>query len=113
MELKISDTYQCNPLEKMKEIAEQMFASSVDNSNTDFVIDLDSVWKWIGFSTKSNAKRLLEKQFVIDNDYIRRLDIQQDKYSPLTCSALILFVFVQWSILRLSICDVIVIVAQK
>ena len=70
MELKISDTYQCNPLEKMKEIAEQMFASSVDNSNTDFVIDLDSVWKWIGFSTKSNAKRLLEKQFVIDNDYI-------------------------------------------
>jgi hypothetical protein len=35
----------------------------------DFVIDLDNVWKWLGFYQKENAKRLLEKQFVIDKDY--------------------------------------------
>ena len=66
-----------------------------------------------GFGLHNNQIKSITDILVIDNDYIRRLDIQQDKYSPLTCSALILFVFVQWSILRLSICDVIVIVAQK
>lgn len=35
----------------------------------DFVIDLDDVWKWLGFSQKIRAKELLEKQFVIDKDY--------------------------------------------
>ena len=66
-----------------------------------------------GFGLHNNQIKSITDILVIDNDYIRRLDIQQDKYSPLTCSALILFVFVQWSILRRSICDVIVIVAQK
>ena len=27
----------------------------------DFVIDLDNVWKWMGFNQKYNAKYLLEK----------------------------------------------------
>ena len=31
-----------------------------DNKN-DFVIDLDNVWKWLGFNQKSNAKYALEK----------------------------------------------------
>ena len=31
------------------------------NSKTDFVIDLDNIWKWLGFSHKDKAKRLLEK----------------------------------------------------
>jgi hypothetical protein len=39
------------------------------DSRKDFVIDLDNVWKWLGFSAKHNAKHLLEKQFIIDIDY--------------------------------------------
>jgi hypothetical protein len=36
----------------------------------DYVIDLDDVWKWIGFSTKQKAKMLLEDNFVKDKEYI-------------------------------------------
>jgi hypothetical protein len=35
----------------------------------DFVIDLDNVWQWLGFQQKYHAKYLLEKQFIINNDY--------------------------------------------
>jgi len=35
----------------------------------DFVIDFDNVWKWLGFSRKDPAKRLLDKFFTIDIDY--------------------------------------------
>ena len=35
----------------------------------DFVIDLDNVWKWLGFSSKYNAKRFLEQQFILNKDY--------------------------------------------
>jgi phage anti-repressor protein len=40
------------------------------NSKTDFVIDLDNVWKWLGFSRKDPAKRILEKHFTVDIDFI-------------------------------------------
>jgi hypothetical protein len=39
------------------------------NSKEDFVIDLDNVWKWLGFQQKVNAKRVLEKHFKLDIDY--------------------------------------------
>jgi phage anti-repressor protein len=35
----------------------------------DFVVDLDDIWKWLGFGQKVNVKRLLEKHFIIDKDY--------------------------------------------
>lgn len=35
----------------------------------DFVIDLDDVWKWLSFGLKVNAKRVLEKNFIINKDY--------------------------------------------
>lgn len=35
----------------------------------DFVIDLDNVWQWLGFGQKVNAKRVLEKNFLINKDY--------------------------------------------
>ena len=40
------------------------------NSKTDFVIDLDKIWRWLGFSQKVNVKTLLEKQFTENIDYI-------------------------------------------
>jgi hypothetical protein len=35
----------------------------------DYVVDLDNVWKWLGFSTKQKAKDLLERVFIINKDY--------------------------------------------
>jgi phage anti-repressor protein len=35
----------------------------------DFVIDLDNIWQWLGFGQKVNAKRVLEKNFIINKDY--------------------------------------------
>ena len=34
-----------------------------------FNVDLDKVWKMIGFTQKGNAKRMLEKYFILDKDY--------------------------------------------
>jgi len=39
------------------------------NKRTDFIIDLDNVWKWLDFQQKSNAKYLLEKHYTINTDY--------------------------------------------
>lgn len=39
------------------------------NSKLDFVIDLDNIWKWLGFSKKNRAKELLEKHFLLNDDY--------------------------------------------
>ena len=33
------------------------------------MIDLDDVWKWLGFNQKVKAVALLEKQFIIEKDY--------------------------------------------
>jgi phage anti-repressor protein len=43
------------------------------NSKTDFVIDLDDVWKWCGFTRKDHCKRTLEKHFTVDVDYKKLL----------------------------------------
>jgi hypothetical protein len=39
------------------------------NSRTDYVIDFDTVWEWIGYTKKTNAKRILEEHLVLDKDY--------------------------------------------
>jgi len=83
---KLSGDYQSKLVEKVKNnftnYEQQMFLSSFYcylkyDSKNDFVIDLDNVWKWLGFSQKNNAKMLLEKQFIIDKDYKRLLLSQQ------------------------------------
>lgn len=50
------------------------------DSKKDFVVDLDNVWKWLEFTNKANAKRLLEKCFIKDIDYKNLLDahVEQD-----------------------------------
>ena len=63
---------------KFTSYEQQLFISSFYcyfkyNPKTDFVIDLDNVWKWMGFSQKDAAKRVVEKNFVIDKDYKRLL----------------------------------------
>jgi len=60
---------------------QQLFLSSFycylkyDKIN-DYVIDLDNVWKWLGFSTKGHSKRLIQKFFVIDKDYKISLSLE-------------------------------------
>ena len=75
---RLSNVYNNKLLNKLKEnftgFEQQLFVSSFycylnyDN-NTDFVIDLDNVWKWLGFTLKATAKDLLEKYYKIDVDY--------------------------------------------
>ena len=75
---KLSGNYQSIMVEKVRQnfntYEQQMFISSFYcylnyDDKRDFVIDLDNVWKWIGFSQKVNAKVLLEKNFIEDTDY--------------------------------------------
>lgn len=39
----------------------------------DYVISLDNIWKWLDFNQKYNAKRLLEKSFVKNDNYIIKI----------------------------------------
>jgi hypothetical protein len=53
----------------------EMFANSFYmylkyNPDTDFVIDLDNVWKWIGYKNKGNCKTTLVDKFSENNHYI-------------------------------------------
>ena len=75
---KLSGTYNSKLLSKIKEefteTQQQLFVASFYcyfnyNKNTDYVIDLDKIWEWLGFNQKYAAKRVLEKNFVIENDY--------------------------------------------
>ncbi len=43
--------------------------------DTAFVIDFDNVWKWIGFTRKDNAKRLLLSKFIKNINYIYQKNI--------------------------------------
>lgn len=48
------------------------------NKFNDFVIDLDNIWKYIGFRNKACAKKLLQNSFIIEKDYkILRLNIHE------------------------------------
>jgi hypothetical protein len=56
------------------EFEQQLFITSFYcylnyDKTKDFIIDMDNVWKWLGFSSKQNAVKLLEKFFKIDEDY--------------------------------------------
>ena len=73
-----SGDYQNKIVDKVKNhftsYEQQMFLSSFYcylkyDSKNDYVIDLDDVWKWLGFGQKVNAKRVLEKNFTINKDY--------------------------------------------
>jgi hypothetical protein len=74
----LSNDYNNKLLNKIKEQftenQQQLFVSSFYcylkyNQTADFVVDLDTVWEWIGFSTKGHAKRTLEKYFTLEEDY--------------------------------------------
>lgn len=64
--------------EKFTENQQQLFVASFYSFlkydfKKDFVIDLDNVWKWVGFAQKIKATVLLEKNFIINKDYTKSL----------------------------------------
>jgi hypothetical protein len=75
---KLSKAYNNKLLNKIKDnftgFEQQLFVSSFYcylnyDKNIDFVVDLDNIWKWLGFSQKIRAKECLEKYFKLDIDY--------------------------------------------
>ena len=75
---KFTGDYQSKLIEKVKNTftnyEQQLFLSSFYcylkyDSKNDFVIDLDTIWQWLGFSQKDASKRVLEKNFTINKDY--------------------------------------------
>jgi len=86
---KLSNDYNIKLLCKIKanfsDMEQQLFLSSFYcylnyHPTNDFVIDLDKIWEWLGFSVKVKAKSLLEKNFKYNIDYINLLNAiaQQD-----------------------------------
>ena len=75
---RLTKDYENKLLMKIKENfndnQQQLFVASFycflnyDKKN-DFVIDFDNVWKWLGYTRKSDGKRILEKFFTKDVDY--------------------------------------------
>ena len=60
--------------ENFNTFEQQLFVSSFYcylnfDKNTDFVVDLDDVWRWLDFSQKFCAIRILEANFKLDVDY--------------------------------------------
>ncbi len=51
-------------------------------SKNDFVINFDDVWKWLGYTRKDSAKKLLDKHFIKDIDY---KEFVNDSFPPPTC----------------------------
>lgn len=74
---KLSKTYQGHLINKLKNSFstedQQLFIASfycyLNYKKEDFVIDLDNIWKWLGFAQKVKAKELLENNFNLDIDY--------------------------------------------
>lgn len=68
------------------ETQQQLFVSSFYcylnyDSKNDFVIDIEYIWKWLGFSRKDPCKRILEKNFTLNVDY-KCLLHQQKEQNP-------------------------------
>jgi hypothetical protein len=74
----LTSSYQNKLINKIKEnftdTQQQLFVASFYcylnyNQTEEFVIDLDNIWKWLGFKQKQSAKVVLEKNFIIEKDY--------------------------------------------
>lgn len=77
---KLTNTYNVKLLNKIKtnfsDAEQQLFIGSFYcylnyDTKKDFVVDLDNVWKWMGFSQKYNTERIIEKYFTEGIDYTK------------------------------------------
>ena len=81
---KLTETHNNNLLNKVKntfnESEQQLFISSFYSylnyhKTDDYIVDLDNIWKWLGFNQKIKAKYLLEKNFELEKDYKKSLSL--------------------------------------
>ncbi len=81
---KLTETHNNNLLNKVKnsfnESEQQLFIASFYNylnyhKTDDYIVDLDNIWKWLGFNQKFNAIRILEKNFELEKDYKKSLSL--------------------------------------
>ena len=79
---KLTETHNNNLLNKVKntfnESEQQLFIASFYSylnyhKTDDYIVDLDSIWHWLGFSQKINCIRVLEKNFKLEKDYKKSL----------------------------------------
>ena len=79
---KLTETHNNNLLNKVKnsfsESEQQLFIASFYSylnyhKTDDYIVDLDNIWKWLGFKYKSKAKYLLENNFELEKDYKKSL----------------------------------------
>jgi phage anti-repressor protein len=66
---------------KFTEEDQQLFIESFrmylnHDQETEYIVDLDDIWEWLGFSRKDPAKRVLHKNFEKEVDY--KIIIHQD-----------------------------------
>jgi len=80
---KLTETHNNNLLNKVKntfnETEQQLFIASFYSylnyhKTDDYIVDLDNIWKWLGFATKQKAILLLEKNFEVEKDYKKPLN---------------------------------------
>ena len=87
---KLTETHNNNLLNKVKntfnESEQQLFIASFYSylnyhKTDDYIVDLDNIWQWLGFSQKIKAKELLEKNFILNKDYKKPLylEVKQKK----------------------------------
>ena len=91
---RLSHEYQSRLLNKIKDNfaagEHQLFVTSFYcflnyDTKKDFIIDLDNVWKWLGFTRKDSSKKLLEKHFIQNIDYIIKkisTEVEMSKAAP-------------------------------
>jgi len=58
----------CYNVDSVNSVEPSIANNDIYNINK-FVIDLDAIWEWLGFSQKARAKNLLEKHFTLNVDY--------------------------------------------
>ena len=82
---KLTETHNNNLLNKVKnnfnETEQQLFIASFYSylnyhKTDDYIVDLDNIWKWLGFNQKIKAKELLEKNFILNKDYKKLLSLE-------------------------------------
>jgi hypothetical protein len=82
---KLTETYNNSLLNKVKntfnESEQQLFIASFYSylnyhKTDDYIVDLDNIWKWLGFNQKIKAKELLEKNFILNKDYKKSLSLE-------------------------------------
>ena len=82
---KLTETHNNNLLNKVKntfnETEQQLFIASFYSylnyhKTDDYIVDLDNIWKWLGFNQKIKAKYLLEKNFELEKDYKKSLSLK-------------------------------------